>query len=147
MILESVQMLYCAHWIISNGHFSRDDNLVSYKKTHQNHPCNIWLRESFENYKWLCFHTKELCKEYTRRYNKIHKSQSHLKWLMENNPCPKNVKFTVPPQAMPDKYKVILDKPSIEATVMAYRRYYKGDKEEIAKWKLGNIPKWFKSSN
>ena len=140
-------MLYCAHWILSNGDFINDsvfdESHKPYKKTHPKHPCNIWLRESFENYNWLCVHAMALCKEYTRRYNKVHKSQKHMEWLMGNNPCPKHVKFTVPPQAMPDEYKVKLDNPKLEATVAAYRRYYRGDKARFAKWKSGNIPKWF----
>lgn len=148
MILESIQMLYCAHWILSNGEFVNDSVfedetiLKPYKKTHMNHPCNIWLRESYENYNWLCIHALELCKEYTRRYEgRVHKSEKHMVWLKENNPCPKDISFTIPPQAMPDEYKV--NKRTFTSTVIAYRKYYRGDKERFAKWKDGNVPKWF----
>jgi hypothetical protein len=49
-----------------------------YRSTHVNHPCSIWVRESQHNYQWLLDHFEELCKEYTRRYGKIHKCEQYL---------------------------------------------------------------------
>ena len=45
--------------------------------------------------------------------------------------------FKEPPQCMPDEYK---DKDY----VVAYRKYYKGDKAYFAKWERGvNAPEWW----
>jgi hypothetical protein len=57
-----------------------------YKKTHFNHPSNKWARESLSNYVWLCDLGMELCKEYTHRYGKRHKTQEHIEWCMLNLP-------------------------------------------------------------
>ena len=43
------------------------------------------VRECIENYVWLCDLGIELCKEYTHRYGKRHKSQI-IEWCMINHP-------------------------------------------------------------
>lgn len=68
MILESAQMLCTAL------HEHGASHLAQYKSTHKNHPCNVWARETRENYFWLYTHYLALCDEYTKRYGKIHKS-------------------------------------------------------------------------
>ena len=117
MILESAQMLCSVYHEHNIGN-------VPYKKTHHNHPC------SMDNFNWLVDHALALCKEYTHRYDKTHKSQSVIEWCRENA-----FKLSIPrvgitpfAQAMPDEYKN--DNP-----VQAYRSYY------IAT-KLNNNPKW-----
>ncbi len=66
MVLETAQMLSTAlayHFID-----------IGYKTTHPNHPCNIWVRKSRENFLWTVEHGKALSEEYTKRYGKVHKS-------------------------------------------------------------------------
>ena len=47
--------------------------------------------------------------------------------------------MTVPPQCMPDEYKLRSD-----LYVNAYRDYYKGEKEYFDKWEKGrNQPEWW----
>jgi len=46
-----------------------------YKITHQNHPVVKWAAENDSNFKWTVSLLKELCKEYTFRYDKTHKCQ------------------------------------------------------------------------
>jgi len=107
-----------------------------YKQTHVNHPCSKWLRESLENYQWLCDMSLALCKEYTRRYGKIHKCQKVIEWAGEHYPplAPGNLTEFV--QAMPEQYRC-------NDVVEAYRKYYIGDKSRFAKWKMNNIPEWY----
>ncbi len=66
--------------------------------------CSIWVRESLSNYLYLCDLGLELCKEYTYRYGKRHKSQDVIEWCVTNklNICDKG--FTEPPSddMMPD---------------------------------------------
>lgn len=126
MILESAQMLCTAH---TEG--------APYKATHKKHPCTLWVSASKSNYLWLCEHGLGLCAEYTKRYQKTHKTESIIKWCMENVPCLPDIGLTEFAQAMPDKYKVKGD------AVKAYRNYYNGEKARIAKWKDGNVPTWF----
>ena len=133
MILESGQMLSTAHW--------ETGSKAPYKATHKNHPCSIWVRESLGNYEWLVKHAEEMCKEYTKRYNKIHKTQEVIEWAKKNLPNIKNKKQTPFAQAMPEEFKH-------ENAVKAYRSFYMGQKLKFARWnKNRKMPKVFKYSN
>jgi hypothetical protein len=130
MILETAQMLCTAHW--------QSGGVAPYKSTHKNHPCTIWARESVDNYKWLCDLGVSLCDEYTQRYGKVHKTQAIIEWLVDNVPNIPDVPMTPFAQAMPDEYKS-------SSAVEAYRKYYLGEKREIAAWKYSEKPQWFVS--
>jgi len=129
MILESAQML-CAPF---------ESGTAPYKRTHYNHPCTKWIRESVENYEWLLTHAYGLCEEYFWRYGKVHKSLDAIDWC--DNHCQElnlpNRILTPFAQAMPDEYKN--DDP-----IQAYRDYYNGEKSYFAKWKNTSTPAWFK---
>ncbi len=120
MILESAQLLYCAHWMTNMSRLPAN----AYRKTHSNHPCAIWARESLDNYTWLCDLALALCAEYTFRYGKIHKTQAHIAWLTANPPTLPKIGITLIRQAMPDMYK----RPN---PVEAYRAYYLGAKTRM----------------
>jgi len=128
MILEYCQILSTTQWL------SGGDS--PYKKTHVNHPSTVWCRKSISNYRWLCNLTKYLCGEYTKRYNKIHKSESVLKHCMVNEPNIPELPFFEPPLAMPEHCK-------LNDTIMSYRNYYKLEKYKFAKWKNTKTPYWF----
>ena len=52
MILECCQMLYTCHWVLESSHLESWEETVGvkpYKKTHENHPCCIWIRKAKEN--------------------------------------------------------------------------------------------------
>lgn len=129
MILESAQILSTAH--TSNGP-------PLYRNTHERHPCVLWVRESIQNYRWLCEHALSLCKEYTFRYGRTHKSEKVIVWCIDNLPClPDKRKISPFFQAIPEKYRG-------SSPVEAYRKYYIGDKSRFAKWNKGrNPPIWF----
>ena len=129
MILETAQLLCSAH------HLHPKNYNPQYKLTHKNHPSAIWTRQSINNYKWLAQLGIELCKEYTYRYNKIHKCEQYIKEMNDNIPNLPDLPFTQPLLAMPDIYK---DKDAIES----YRHYYFFEKNRMLKWKNRNIPEW-----
>jgi len=130
MILEQNQLLTTVHHMSGT-----DPESIPYKKTHYNHSCSIWARKSLTNYRWLLQATRELCKEYTYRYGKIHKSERVLEWCEENLPNIPNLGLTPFAQAMPDEYK----NPD---PVKAYRAYYLGEKRHLFVWKNRPIPYW-----
>jgi hypothetical protein len=139
MILESAQLLYSAHHMIDNTILPND----AYRKTHVNHPCSIWVRESSYNYQWLCRLGLALCQEYTYRYGKIHKTQRHLEWLSQHVPDIPDNGMTMIRQAMPDEYKV-------PHPIQAYRKYYienKLLKRGIVKYTKRDIPPFFYANN
>jgi len=131
MILESAQLLCGVHHMVEEN-----TDEVPYRLSHKNHPCSIWARENISNYLWLCELGLELCKEYSYRYGKRHKSQDVIEWCLTNTPSLPEEDFTEPPKAMPDEYKV-------EDVVQSYRNYYCGDKKYFSKWKNRDIPYWF----
>lgn len=126
MVLESCQLLSTTMWLINgNG---------PYKKTHVNHPCAIWTRESLSNYQWLWLHTDALGEEYTARYGKIHKSHRVLhESIPYQLPNLSDKGLTTFTNCTPYK-----DMDTIEA----YRKYYQVEKANIATWKQ-NKPYWY----
>jgi hypothetical protein len=124
MILETAQLLYTAHWVLTGG-----ENLPAdaYRKTHANHPSAIWARESLANYTWLADLGWWLCKEYQYRYgeHKVHKTEHHIVWLRSNPPHGFHCEGTTLIRlAMPDEYKQ-------RNPVEAYRAYYIENKLKV----------------
>ena len=80
--------MLCSAWYVMHEEKARElqEKGKIYKFTHRNHPCAVWARESEENYKWLCNLGLELCKEYTARYERTHKTESIIKFLAKNMP-------------------------------------------------------------
>ena len=134
MILEQTQILCGVHHVIN------PTSEIPYRLTHKNHPCSIWARECIENYVWLVDMTLELCKEYTYRYGKRHKTQDVLEWCVINIPdLPEKGNLTPFALAMPDEYKT-------NCPVESYRNYYNGAKKDLGQWKNREIPFWFEEN-
>lgn len=131
MILEYAQLLCTTH------HLTGSTEEILYRKTHVNHPCSIWTRESLSNYNWLVNLGLELCKEYTHRYGKIHKTQRIIEWCSNNKPTITKEGLTSFPLAMPNEYKT-------EDVVDSYRNYYNGAKQNLFSWKNRKRPFWVK---
>ena len=141
MPLETAQML-CSVW-----HRYGEGDKVPYKEAHKKHPCTLWTGDNAGNYSWLWKHGMELCFEYTRRYNKIHKCQQVIMDLALSNRVlnfdDKSWDITPHPQCMPDEYKSTELRIHSNA-VRAYRRYYVNGKKDIAKWEKSRpMPDWF----
>jgi len=155
MPLETAQML------CSVFHRHGQGDKVPYKEAHKNHPCTLWAGDSADNFSWLVQHGMELCFEYTRRYNKIHKCQQVIMDIRETDWGTlqyKPMEITPHPQCMPDKYKCIREGGYLTEqmssqyggndAVLAYRRYYVNDKKDIAKWEKSRpMPDWYDVGN
>jgi hypothetical protein len=130
MILEATQQICTAF------HFHGIP--APYKQSHMNHPCNVFCRESKENFEWVISYAFALGKEYIYRYEKkSHKSFDVLAWCVKNKHLINfpNQKFTKFALAMPDQYKV-------EDPVQSYRNYYNGEKRHLFNWKQRQTPNW-----
>ena len=157
MILEYAQLLSTAHRVIDGVEYVDDSSGrkikrwklgssyedILYKATHINHPSAIWVRHSYDNYAWLRSLLYQLCKEYTYRYDKVHKVESS--GLMEAL-CyaPINIKlskFTEPTPAMPDEYIVKGD------SIQSYHNYYNGAKVKLFSWKNRSVPGFITTEN
>ena len=133
MLLESCQMLSTA----VQNYTGRIEEL--YKPAYPNHPMTRWVGSTFSNFQWTLENAVYISNEYTKRFKKLHKSSRILNVIYDNQYY-KDVpdeRFTEPPQCMPDEYK---DKDY----VVAYRRYYVGEKKYFAKWEKGRSqPEWW----
>lgn len=157
MVLETAQLL-CSPF--------EPKHKAPYKRTHYNHPCTRWVRESPLNYAWLVLHGEWLLDEYVRRFARTHKSEAVIVWCREYatdvfpgahfEGCTNSVDtflerhgrfwdgrtwsyFLTPfAQAMPEQYRH-------SNPVTAYRAYYIGEKARFAKWERGRKPpRWWK---
>lgn len=149
MIVETAQLLCTAHHVLG----SNKDYM--YRKTHENHPCAKWARETLSNYIWLVNLGMAMCREYTYRYDKIHKTEDILRQLQTDFPPIKSEKQELTPfaLAMPDECKINPPTPNedypseidniILSAVMSYRIYYIRDKQHLAKWTKREMPDWF----
>ena len=137
MIVETAQMLSTAHHVIDGGYLPRHNGGI-YLPTHRAHPCSVWARQSVGNYNWLLELGVELCKEYTHRYGKVHKTQSIMSRL---STPPRNIEpYGITPwaQAVGEQYKVPNN------AILAYRRYYREAKAHILTYKNRRAPLWLR---
>lgn len=130
MIIETTQLLNNAR-IIHDPFYDR-----IYKQTHMRHPASLWASDNKSNFEWLNDLGLALCKEYTYRYNRIHKCQQYLEFF-------KNIPFDMPNgemtpfvQCMPEKYRQ-------DNAIEAYREFYRNEKRSFAKWKKRPTPLWW----
>ena len=99
-------MLCVAHWVgalksvgKTLGDFKRvrdaknyaldhaDGSLIPpWTLTHTRHPCTVWTSENTGNYEWHIQLMRSLLDEYTKRYNKTHKSEAVYESLSSKTP-------------------------------------------------------------
>jgi len=138
MILESAQLL-CTAINVKAG-----EQVTPYKTTHVNHPCSIWVRESYFNWSYTFNLMLELHTEWQFRYEhtKRHKSvealvQAGIVGLARDYIDKGLTKpFTPPTLAMPDYCKVSSD------PVECYREYYRKEKVALHQWTNREAPYW-----
>lgn len=123
------------------------------KPTHVNHPCNIWLRDSVDDFAWLAYHAVALCSEYNYRFRKTHKYHniafiaSRLAKLARAD-YRNHTPFAC---AMPDLYRLMCSHKfdtRNEDSIWAYRVYYVNEKlifgqpgkREFARWTNRTVP-------
>jgi hypothetical protein len=129
MVLESVQMLCTA---LNTRGFS-----TPYRSTHVNHPCVLWVGESYDNFSWLSELARALNEEYRFRYQRErdHASIAVLDDISELRF--ESVGLTEFAQAMPERYKVP------NRPVEAYRAFYLAEKSAFARWTRRPEPPWW----
>ena len=157
MIVESAQMLSTAHRVLDGEQYtelSANNRRIKrwksphklmedilYKASFVGHPCTKWVMENNKNYYWLVEHAYELCREYTRRYGKVHKSDDLISLIRFRKPANITIADSITPfaQAMPEEYKN-------EDAVKAYRAYYLGEKTGFAVWNHSETPSWYQEA-
>lgn len=138
MILESAQLLCTAI------NYHAGEQVTPYKSTHVNHPCAIWVRESIDNWSYVCDLMLRLEDEWQYRWqhNKDHNSVSALLNSGIESLAEKHIPagpLTTPALAMPEWYKIKND------PVASYRNYYKHAKSELLNYTRREVPAWLTS--
>ena len=138
MILETAQLLSTCWWVSNRSYTEFFLSKKIYKPiSNITHGCAIWVRQSRQNYEWLASLGMALCKEYTYRYGRKHKTEELMEFLQKNVPKLPDAGITPVYQAMPDECK---DKDA----VTAYRNYYMHPvKAKLRHWKKRELPEWF----
>jgi hypothetical protein len=155
MIIEYAQLMSTAHRILDGKEYidltangrkikrwrMEDEQYENglMKASHINHPSNVWVRWSKQNYNWLNLMWYYLLKEYTHRYNKYHACEKYADFLCV---WPKNIPdryFIEPTPAMPDECKIT------ENSLASYHKYYNEKKARFAKWTNREVPYWFQN--
>ena len=168
MLLEACQLLYTAHWVISYPHIleyrapsklaivqkhlsvpkslqkapcslSRPEE-PGFRPCHIHHPCAIWVRESLDNYIFLCNLAIALADEFKFRYPKkgAHACEVHAHWLLNHYPIFMMDEGLTPfVQAMDPQYKK-------KDPVEGYRNYYRTSKKDrgLLQYKMREPPSW-----
>lgn len=155
MLLESVQMLYTAHWTVAfpfliaqrspkalseaqkklpTPHSIRFDKAPKqlknaeqrgYRPVHVNHPCTKWVRASKDNYLWLCRLAVSLANECKHRWP-----------LTPPHSCQAHAEWLLAhPPALPSGPRTpfaIAMPPDVKRhdPIVSYRAFYKGSKTE-----------------
>lgn len=129
MPLESAQLLSTCHRVLE----SKQADLL-YKKTHVNHPCSVWVRESKSNYEWLFNFLLAQFEEFRFRRGKPHSSERLID-LLANNPIDKDIGLTPFALCMPEQYKT-------DCAVQSYRNFYNAEKYHLFEWDKRPRPYW-----
>jgi len=157
MVVESAQMLSTSHrlldgvlneerndkgrkvksWIIPDA--SMDQAL--YRAVHMNHPCTKWTMLSLSNYLWHYQHFVALCDEYTYRYGKVHKTDTMLRFVLDE--APNNIEdigLTQFPLAMKSNPECM----NPDDPVTSYKSFYQTKQARFKMaWSKRNPPDWF----
>lgn len=160
MIVEYAQLMSTAHRVLDGEQYEGrskagrriqrwlhpDKNMeeLLYKASHIKHPSGVWCRTTTANYTWLYKHFKASCKEYTRRYNRTHLTDTKMSKVLSSPPKNlakgKQTEFAV---AIAE-HMTCRSIPGFDklAVVDKYKQYIKSDKA-FAVWSTGNKPFWF----
>lgn len=158
MILECCQMLWMAFHITGKRGWELNvpDGIKIYKPMHRNHPCTIWVRTHPNNFRWLAELADCLCRQYEKRYNKVHACRGMVSWFLKNTPkCNSKdkakpgtqyAKYNYPPRCTPPPL-CVAEECKHKDLVKSYRHYYHVDKYElrkVAEWRYTKTPYWWK---
>lgn len=111
---------------------------VIYKSTHSRHPCTLWLKESYANFKYAIDLFYALHDEWNYRYghNKTHKCFDVIEYVS-------NIDKLLFKKQEPTPFALAMDiEFKSSDAVKSYRTYFNNRKLHLAQWKNRNIPSW-----
>lgn len=139
MPTETAQMLSFAYHLPTLWNKDKPDFIMAFSKTHNLHPCSIWMQKSLSNWNYTAEFGLELYKEYQHRFNKPDKHQRARKifeFALSNPPQIADIGLTKFAEAMPEESKIH------PCPILNYRNYYRVWKNHIFKWSKRDTPDW-----
>lgn len=121
-VLETAQLLSTARHVLGCP------TPGIYKPTHRNHPCALWVRETFGNYIWTFNLFDALLHEYEIRYEKAHKSGELWEALF---PGPKLERALEGESSLTPFAVAMPDNVRLSDPVASYRNYYRSYKAHL----------------
>ena len=116
---------------------------MKFWKSVYTHPCTLWLAESIYNWQYLYNLTIAMHDEWRDRWNHWLPDDTHAsydKMLQLQWPAlPHNVGLTPFAQVLGPRARLYRQRDPVQA----YRAYYIGEKQHLAKWKHNEIPHWW----
>lgn len=132
----------CQMWSAAKDTFNpKGETYMNYPKSVAKHGCTLWLHEDKNNWRWMFEYHEAMLEEYTARFGKVRKESltqavAYFKRWLRTAKIP-DVKRTVFYNGTPYK-----DKESMQHPVSTYRRYYRQDKIDMARWRHSDKPIW-----
>ena len=137
MPTETAQMLSFAYHHAEYWSNPIPDFIMAYSKTHDKHPCSVWMQHSIDNFLYAAALGLELYAEYQHRYGK----DKHVRAKMIfdyaiNNPPSLPIRGLTP-------FATAMDEVYIQSDpIESYRNYYSYGKMHLHKWTKRDKPHW-----
>ena len=142
MPLEEAQML-CTTVRLRALEYAEEAGL--YRAVHQKHPCTIWVGQSRANYLYSLDMFREMCREYTYRYGKVHASWRLYDALVDAAQFVPDGGITPHPECFSEHTDLKSGKPW---PIQSYRKFYQTKQHRFKmKWTGRAVPDWFEYLN
>ena len=138
MPLEEAQML-CTTVRLHAPEYAEKAGL--YRAVHQKHPCTIWAGQTRANYLYSLDMFREMCREYTHRYGKVHASWRLYDALVDAAQYVPDGNITPHPECFSKHTDLKSGRPW---PIQSYRKFYMTKQKRFKMvWTKRNTPDWF----
>ena len=142
MPLEEAQML-CTTVRLHAPEYAEEAGL--YRAVHQKHPCTIWAGQSRANYLYSLDMFREMCREYTYRYGKVHASWRLYDALVDAAQYVPDGGITPHPECFSEHTDLKSGRPW---PIQSYRQFYMTKQKRFKMvWTKRDVPDWFEYQN
>ena len=142
MPLEEAQML-CTTVRLHAPEYAEEAGL--YRAVHQKHPCTIWAGQTRANYLYSLDMFREMCREYTHRYGKVHASWRLYDALVDATQYVPDGNITPHPECFSEHTDLKSGRPW---PIQSYRKFYMTKQRRFKMvWTKRDVPDWFEYRN
>ena len=142
MPLEEAQML-CTTVRLHAPEYAEEVGL--YRAVHQKHPCTIWAGQTRANYLYSLDMFREMCREYTHRYSKVHASWRLYDALVDAAQYVPDGGITPHPECFSEHTDLKSGRPW---PIQSYRQFYQTKQHRFKMvWTKRDVPDWFEYQN